>query len=105
MDLAGKQVTVMGLGRFGGGVGVARFLLDQGARVVVTDLDGAGNLAESVDAVGPRAAYHLGGHRPEDFTDADLVVVSPAVPRSSRFVQLARAAGVRLATEISLFFE
>ena len=38
-SLARKRVTVMGLGRFGGGVGVARWLAGQGARVLVTDLD------------------------------------------------------------------
>ena len=32
MQLAGKRVTVLGLGRFGGGVGVARWLCSQGAR-------------------------------------------------------------------------
>lgn len=95
----------MGLGRFGGGVGVARFLLDQGARVVVTDLDTAANLAASADAVGPQATYHLGGHRREDFTDADLVVVNPAVRPTSEYLRLARDAGVPVTTEINLFFE
>ena len=33
----GKRVTVMGLGTRGGGVGVARFLAEQGAIVTVTD--------------------------------------------------------------------
>lgn len=35
---AGKKVLVMGLGRFGGGVDVVKFLNKAGARVVVTDL-------------------------------------------------------------------
>ncbi len=33
-----KRVTVMGLGLFGGGVGITKFLVSQGADVTVTDL-------------------------------------------------------------------
>jgi UDP-N-acetylmuramoylalanine--D-glutamate ligase len=104
-EFDGKRMTVMGLGRFGGGVGVARFLLEHGAVVTVTDLDTRENLADSVAAVGERATYHLGGHRPEDFTEADLVVVNPAVRPDSEFLGLARRHGVPVTTEINLFFE
>jgi UDP-N-acetylmuramoylalanine--D-glutamate ligase len=105
MELQGKKVTVMGLGRFGGGVGVARYLLGQGAVVTVTDLDTAENLAESIAAVGEAARFHLGGHRPDDFTEADLLIVNPAVKPSNPYLQRAEAAGVPVSTEINLFFE
>ena len=36
-DLSDKRVTVAGLGRFGGGIAVSRWLVQQGARVLVTD--------------------------------------------------------------------
>ena len=51
LDIAGKRVTVMGLGRFGGGVGVTRWLAAQGADVLVTDLDPADKLADSIAQV------------------------------------------------------
>ncbi|MFW6108460.1 MAG: UDP-N-acetylmuramoyl-L-alanine--D-glutamate ligase [bacterium] len=103
---AGKRVTVMGLGRLGGGVGVARFLVQQGAVVTVTDLKGEGDLAESVARLdGLPVTFHLGDHRAEDFADADAVVVNPAVPDGSPFLATARAARVPLTTEINLFFE
>jgi len=105
MQLNGKRITVMGLGRFGGGVGVARFLVSQGAAVTVTDLDSRENLAESVAAVGEGVAYHLGGHRPEDFAEADIVVANPAVRPDSEWLRLARENGVTVTTEINLFFE
>ncbi|MFM8784171.1 MAG: UDP-N-acetylmuramoyl-L-alanine--D-glutamate ligase, partial [Phycisphaerales bacterium] len=35
--LAGARVTVMGLGRFGGGLGVTKWLVGRGARVLLTD--------------------------------------------------------------------
>ncbi len=96
MNVAGRRVTVMGLGRFGGGVGAVRFLTSHGARVTVTDLLGAdelvGPLAQIADC--PVEAYHLGGHLESDFVDTDLVVVNPAVPPTSPFLEQARQSGV-----------
>lgn len=43
-----KKITVMGLGLFGGGVGVAQFLAKQGAHVTITDLRNATELAPSI---------------------------------------------------------
>mgnify|MGYP003871731811 CR=1 FL=1 len=105
-EFAGKRVTVMGIGLFGGGVGVARFLARQGAHVTATDLKDAATLAPSIaQLAGLPIALHLGGHTPADFTDADLVVVNPAVGDDSPYLALARNAGVQLETEINLFFK
>jgi len=105
-DLHGRRVTVMGLGLFGGGVAAARYFAARGARVTVTDLKTADVLAPSVRALeGLPIALHLGGHDPEDFTRADLVVVSPAVPKTSRFLRLAEEAGVAVTSEMNLFLE
>jgi len=99
-----KRVTVMGLGKFGGGVGAARFLVEQGALVTVTDSKPAESLVHSLDELnGYDIIRHLGGHDLADFTDTDLVVASPAVPRESPFLDAARNAGVELMTEIGLF--
>ena len=38
MDVKNKKVLIMGLGLHGGGVGTAKFLVSQGADVLVTDL-------------------------------------------------------------------
>jgi len=43
-----KKVTVMGLGLFGGGVGVAKYLVLHGANVTVTDLKSEEELAVSL---------------------------------------------------------
>jgi len=103
---ANKRVTVMGLGHFGGGVGAARFLAENGARVTVTDLKSREELSSSVAQLkGLGIRFVLGGHRMEDFTDTYLVVVSPAVPRDSLYVLAARKSGVPLRTEIGLFIE
>ena len=47
----------------------------------------------------------LGEHRARDFTDADLVVVSPAIAPTNAFVVAARDARVPVTTEICLFVE
>ncbi len=80
-----KRVTVMGLGRFGGGIGAARFLAQQGADVLVTDMSDESKLAESLEAIRDLTdkgvvKLRLGGHNVADFTDTDMVVASPAVP-------------------------
>jgi len=105
-DLAGKRITVMGLGQLGGGVGVTRFLAQQGAQVTATDLKDEEALAESVARLdGLPVTLHLGGHVDADFTEADAVVVNPAVPDGSAYLAKARAAAVPLETEINLFFK
>lgn len=102
---AGRRALVMGLGVHGGGLGVARFLAREGAMVTVTDLRPAEQLAEPLRRLADLPIiYVLGEHRPADFTAADLVVRNPAVPRESPLLAAARAAGVAVEMEMSLFF-
>ena len=101
-----KAVTVMGLGRFGGGVGVARWLATAGAKLTITDLAPAEKLQRSLEQIADLGAtLHLGGHDERDFRGADVIVINPAVPPSSPFLQTARAAGVEITTELNLFVE
>lgn len=103
--LRGKRVVVMGLGRFGGGIGVTRFLCRRGARVLVTDRADAATLGESLGRLADLPVeYRLGEHCEADLDDADLLVISPAVDRrTSAFYQAAVARGVPWTTEINLF--
>ncbi|HZW09033.1 MAG TPA: UDP-N-acetylmuramoyl-L-alanine--D-glutamate ligase [Phycisphaerales bacterium] len=108
----GERVTVMGLGRFGGGLGVTRWLASQGASVLVTDVEPAERLRDSVAALDDLVAagtvqLRLGEHREEDFAACDALVANPAVPRpwENRFIGAALRAGVRVTTEIGLVVE
>jgi UDP-N-acetylmuramoylalanine--D-glutamate ligase len=104
--VAGKRVTVAGLGRFGGGIAVSRWLIEQGAKVLVTDRDDATKLADSVKQLdGLPIEFRLGEQREADFAGTDLVVASPAIPPSSPHLKAARDAGVPVTTEIRLFVE
>ena len=107
MDYNGRRVTIMGLGHFGGGMAAARWLARRGAAVTVTDTADERALAASLATLAgvPIAALHLGGHRAEDFSHAELLVVNPAVRPGNRFLELARQAGARIDTEIGLFLE
>lgn len=111
IDLRGKRVLVMGLGVHGGGLGVAQWLLQQGATITVTDLASPEALAAPLAILNAAAArigasviYTLGEHRAEDFTSHDLVVANPAVRPDSPWLALARAAGTPVETEMTLFF-
>ena len=102
----GKAVTVVGLGRFGGGLGVTGWLCSQGARVTVSDKAPADSLADSVRALkGLDVTLHLGEHLEEDFLQADLLIVNPAVRKDMPLLAKALRAGVPYTTEINLFLE
>src|SRR3990167_1665293 len=105
-EFKNKKITVMGLGLFGGGVGVAQFLAKPGARLTVTDLRNTTELSTSIKQLeGLPISYKLGGHSEEDFINADVVVVNPAVPKNSKFIQIAQNNQVRIDTEMNIFFK
>jgi UDP-N-acetylmuramoylalanine--D-glutamate ligase len=100
-----RRVTVMGLGRHGGGVAVARHLVEHGAIVTISDAASRKALGESLGQLSdvPIAACHLGGHDPRDFTEADFVIVNPAVRFDHPLLRFAQAAGATLTSEIEIF--
>jgi len=101
MDLAGKQVVVVGLAR--SGVAAARLCARRGARVVATDRKGPGELPPEVMALEKDGVrMELGAHRVETFTAASLVVVSPGVPADVPELRAARGAGVPVMAELEL---
>lgn len=114
-------VTVMGLGSYkeGSGIGAAKWLMRHGAQLVITDLKSEAEMRESIDEISKwyetyraqfpgRTIYQpvfvLSEHRAENFTDADLVVQNPGVPRESEFVLLAREQNIPIESDMSLFF-
>lgn len=106
-NLKDARVLVMGLGRFGGGVGVSRWLAEQGARVTVTDLASREDLDASLKALeGLPITFRLGGHDVANLDGCDLLVVNPAVDKAkSEFFAEARRRGVPWSSEMNLFLE
>lgn len=105
-ELAGKRVTVMGLGLFSGGVETVKFLVSHGAKVTVTDTRDENALAPSLSQIsGLPVSLKLRRHEEEDFVHTDLLVVNPAVLLDSPFVRVAASAGVPVTTEMNIFFQ
>lgn len=105
-DYRNKRVTVAGLGRFGGNIAAARWLVEQGAKVLITDQTPADKLTDSIrqlDAL--PIEWRLGEHRREDFTETDCIVATPAIAPANPYLIAARQAGVPIVTEIMLFIE
>jgi len=98
LDLNGKRVLVVGLGR--SGIAAAQLCVTRGARVTVTDKRDAAALP-GLDALPPEVARELGGHRRETFTGAELIVLSPGVPEIPELAA-ARSAGVAITGEMEL---
>jgi len=101
-----KKVVIMGLGLHGGGVGVAKFFVKQGADVLVTDLKTKSQLKKSVDKLKKLPIkFVLGKHREEDFIKADLIIKGPAVPPNSKYLKAARDNNISIKTDIQIFFD
>jgi UDP-N-acetylmuramoylalanine--D-glutamate ligase len=84
LERRGKRVLVIGLGVHGGGLGVTRFLVEQGAEVAVTDLRTADQLQSSLAHLhGLPVRYVLGEHGEVDFRATDVVIRNPGVPQES----------------------
>jgi UDP-N-acetylmuramoylalanine--D-glutamate ligase len=99
--LTGARVAVVGAAR--SGLALARFLLDRGAKVTLTDARPAEALSPAVREIGARgAALELGGHRTETLAGADLVAVSPGVPLAIPPIEAARRRGVRVVAEVEV---
>ena len=101
MDLTNKNILVVGLARTG--VSVACFLASRGARVTVTDLRDEIALAGVMDELGALdIRWVLGRHDESDFTSADLIVVSPGVPKDHPLLAAVQKAGTEIISEIEL---
>lgn len=95
----------MGLGLQGQGVWAAKVAAQHGAKVTVTDLRPAKELAPSLKKLKSLPIkYVLGKHDKKDFVNCDLVIRNPAVPEDSKFLNIARGKKIPIEMEIGLFF-
>ncbi len=98
-----KTVTVVGMGR--SGVAATRLLLREGARVTATDAGDENGLAQVAAMFRPQGVrLRLGSHDRADFTNADLIVVSPGVRPDLEGLRSAREKGIPILGELELAF-
>lgn len=97
----------MGLGLLGRGVGDAKFLAEQGAELIVTDLKTEADLQESLAQLKEYSniTYRLGGHDLADFRDRDYILKAAGVPLVSPYIVEAQKNGIPIKMSASWFAE
>lgn len=101
MEIKGKKVLVVGLGR--SGLAAALFLRRQGAQVTVSDVRSAEALAKEIPAlIEEGIAVEAGGHGLLTFRRQDLIVVSPGVPTDTPELVQVRKFGLPIIGELEL---
>ena len=105
--LKGKSVLVMGLGVFGGGVDSAKFAARFAKKVIVTDKADEKKLADSIKELQQfkNIEFHIGGHNIEDFTEADVIIVNPAVDEANPYIDAAKSKNKLITSQMEIFFQ
>jgi UDP-N-acetylmuramoylalanine--D-glutamate ligase len=102
MEIKGKKVTIVGLGR--SGVGAANLLSELCADVTVTDIKTEEELKNFLGRIIHPVRFALGGHPEDVFMSADMVIVSPGVPLDILALSKARDRGVPIIGELELAY-
>ena len=101
MELKGKKVLVVGLGK--SGFAAALFLRRRGAQVTVSEQRSEQALSEEISSLLEAGiAVEAGGHGLLTFRRQDLIVVSPGVPLSTPELVQVRALGLPVIGELEL---
>jgi len=102
--LAGKRVVILGLARQG--TALARFLVQAGAEVTVSDLQDEAALADQLaELAGLPIRYVLGKHPLGLLDRADLLCLSGGVPVDIPIVVEAQRRSILLSNDAQLFIE
>jgi UDP-N-acetylmuramoylalanine--D-glutamate ligase len=101
MELNGKKILVVGLGK--SGLASALFLRKHGAQVTVSDIRSTEALsAELPELLDAGVMVEAGGHGLLTFRRQDLIVVSPGVPLTTPEIEQVRTFGTPIIGELEL---
>ena len=101
MELKGKKVLVVGLGK--SGLAAALFLRRRGAQVTVSDLRSAQALSKEIPSLLEAGILvEAGGHGLLTFRRQDVIVVSPGVPLNTPELVQVRNLGLPIIGELEL---
>jgi UDP-N-acetylmuramoylalanine--D-glutamate ligase len=103
MEIKGKKVTVVGLGR--SGVGAANLLSELCADVTVTDRKTEVELKNFIERINHPVRLALRGHPEGVFVSADMVIISPGVPLDIVTLLKAKEKGVPIIGELELAYQ
>ncbi len=95
----------MGLGILGRGVNLAKFLAENGAKLIITDLKSEKELRSSLNRLKKFKGikYVLEKHRLADFRNRDMVVRAADVPLDSPYIKEAKKNKIPIEMDASLF--
>jgi len=98
MDIKNKKILIVGFGR--SGRAAARYCIDHGANVTVTDAKSA----DSFDLSGypKQLRAYFGSHPLHIFEEADVIIPSPGISLETDGMKAARAKGIRVVGEMEL---
>ncbi len=97
----------MGIGLHGGSKNMIKWLLEQGAKVVATDIKKKIALKSTLDELSgfKNLTVVTGHHRTEDFQKADLIIKNPTVPWSNKYIKIALENKIPIEMDSSIFME
>ncbi len=105
-EIQGRQITVLGLGRFGGGTAAVAFLANRGAHITVIDSKPADALSESLKQLDSYSGIqYLLGTTPTELPETDLLVANPAIPPDHALLKYAQDQHIPVTSEIELFWQ
>jgi UDP-N-acetylmuramoylalanine--D-glutamate ligase len=101
MDLFGKKVAILGIGKTG--LATARFLAARGVRMVVTDVKPVSDWGEAGTALeNMQAELTIAPYGPEILTGVDWVVPSPGIYPANPILAEALRRGIPVVSELEL---
>jgi len=104
MNLKDKKVGVLGLGEEN--IALVKFLVKQGAKVVVCDQKQKGELGEYYERIKDLPIqFRLGPHYLDYLNDFEIIFRTPGLPYLDKKIQKARLAGVEISSGTKLFFD
>ncbi len=97
----------MGIGLHGGSKNMIKWLLEQGAQVVATDIKKEIELKSTLEELKNFKNLKIiaGHHRPEDFQKADLIIKNPTVPWDNKYIQIAFKNKIPIEMDSSIFMK
>lgn len=97
-----KQPYFLIIGLGASGISMAKFLRSKGQAVIATDIDASKTKIEKdLNALGIKT--QIGFHDPKTFNQACMMVPSPGIPITNKFIRTALSQGVEITGELDIF--